>query len=290
MGDGQISFSQKYGYEEIPRPLNLEELPKEARTRIWNLFYDRLGKTTRSGDVFETYIGPPWDEIFHTIHTTFYSLPLDEWDPDFEHFRKKLRERILSESIPFNKVFDLIQCVMRHPLCPRKFITRMRNVFSESRLAYTLDFGPPPTIVPAVTAQEGAAIVESLQSLRKGGLDASVIHLGRASTYINEGKWADSVRESIHAVESVARQLDPNAAKTLGPALNSINRQRKLHPAFQQAFERLYGYTNDEQGIRHPLLDQADAEVGQDEAVFMLGACASFASYLLRKHETGAPA
>ena len=41
----------------------------------------------------------------------------------------------------------------------------------------------------------------------------------------------------------------------------------------------------DEQGIRHALSDNPQANVGQDEAVFMLGACASFSSYLARKHQ-----
>ena len=56
-----------------------------------------------------------------------------------------------------------------------------------------------------------------------------------------------------------------------------------MHPALKQAFANLYGYTSDEEGIRHALLEEAVSRSGQDEAVFMLGACASFASYLARK-------
>ena len=124
---------------------------------------------------------------------------------------------------------------------------------------------------------------------RQAGLDGSASHLRQALECINEGDWAGSVRESIHAVESVARQLDPEAAQTLGPALKSIERRGALHPALKKAFDTLYGYTNDEQGIRHAYLSQMDAGVGLDEAVFMLGACASFASYLWRKHVAGEP-
>ena len=112
-------------------------------------------------------------------------------------------------------------------------------------------------------------------------------HLRRASECINAGDWAGSVRESIHSVESVARQLDSGAAKTLEPALKSLEKRGALHTALKDAFSKLYGYTSDEQGIRHALLDQPEANVGIDEAVFMLGACASFASYLWRKHQPG---
>ena len=34
------------------------------------------------------------------------------------------------------------------------------------------------------------------------------------------------------------------------------------HPAIKAAFKKLYGYTSDEQGIRHPLLDQDSPNVG----------------------------
>ena len=282
MGLGRISFSQAQGYEEIPRPLKLEEFPREARNRIWNLFYAHLRGTTSSVEGFGTYIGGAWRDVFLSVHAELDCLPLDDWETDFELFCSKLRGRIGLD--PFFKVFDLIEFVLQHPQCPPPFVKGMDRTFKVSRLAYVLDTGPPPSIIPAVTPVEGTSVVESLKSLRQAGLGGSTAHLRSASAYINEGKWADSVRESIHAVESVARQLDPNAAQTLGPALKS----QPLHPALKKGIASLYGYTADEQGIRHALLDQTDANVGQDEAVFMLGACASFASYLIRKHVAGA--
>ena len=289
MNNGRQSFSQAQGYEDIPGPLKLGELPREARTQIWNLFFAhiRLSTTTGGLDVLDggPWIEGPWCKILKAKHCDLDQGPLDEWDPEFRKIRRNLRGYI--EAQPFNKVFDLIQFVLRHPQCPPGFIRQMKVTFAECRLAYTIDDGPPPTIVPAVTPEEGAAVVESLQTLRQAGLDGSTAHLRNASAYINAGDWAGSVRESIHAVESVARQLDNKASRTLEPALKSIERRGALHPALKKAFSELYGYTSDEQGIRHALLDRTDAGVGQDEAVFMLGACASFASYLWRKHAAG---
>ena len=141
--------------------------------------------------------------------------------------------------------------------------------------------------IPAVTPEEGGAVVEALQTLGKAGLGGAASHLRNASECINARDWAGSVRESIHAVESVARQLDPAASRTLQPALTSLERSGTLHPALKEAFNKLYGYTSDEQGVRHALLDRPDHNVGMDEALFMLSACASFASYLWRKHTAG---
>ncbi len=288
-GAHEFSFSQAQGYEEVPGPLKLRDLPQDARTQIWNLFFDHINRSMTTGglDVLDggPWITGPWGEILRAKHLRLDRGPLDEWNPEFSRIRRSLRDYL--ENQPFNRVFDLIQFVLRHPKCPPRFFGQMKTTFAECRLAYAIDVGPPRTIVPAVTPEEGTALVESLRELREAGLDGSAAHLRDASGCINAGDWAGAVRESIHAVESVARQLDRAASRTLGPALDSLKRRGRLHPALKKAFSELYGYTSDEQGIRHSRLDQTKSQVSQDEAVFMLGACASFASYLWRKHMAG---
>ena len=292
MDDARLSFSQAQGYEEVPGPLKLEQLPENVRTNIWNTFFSSMRQVLQPagrhyGSRRIVRLEDKWHNILRAMHTDLHDMPLDEWTPEFEANRSTLREYI--ETQPFNKVFDLIQFVLRHPQCPPGLMRQMQRTFAECRSAYAIDAGPPPTILPAATPEEGDAIVDALRTLRQAGLDGSAAHLRTAAERINEGDWADSVRESIHAVESVARQLDPGAAKTLGPALSALEKRGALHPALKDAFSKLYGYTSDEQGVRHALIDQTKAQVGQDEAVFMLGACASFASYLWRRHAAGAP-
>ena len=283
------SFSQAQGYENVPGPLKLEELPPEARVQIWNLFFAHIRRFKTTGGLEPLDGGPwikgPWQDILRAKHCDLDHAALDEWDPTFSRVRRSLREEI--EKRPFNKVFDLIQFILRHPSCPREFIIGMQRTFAACRLAYTIDTRRPLTILPAATPQEGMAIVEAVKTLDLARLDGSAKHLRNASACINRGDWTGGVRDSIHAVESVARQVDPGAAKKLGPALKTLERHRVLHPALREALSKLYGYTSDEQGIRHALLDRTDAPVGRDEAVFMLGACASFASYLWRKHVAG---
>ena len=126
-------------------------------------------------------------------------------------------------------------------------------------------------------------MLSSLQELTEAGLEGSASHLRQSAECINRRKWADSIRESIHAVESVTVMIAPNA-NGLSIALRSLERRVAFHPALKKAILSLYGYTSDEKGIRHALLDEGEARVDGDDAVFMLGACASFASYLWRKH------
>ena len=140
----------------------------------------------------------------------------------------------------------------------------------------------PPTIMPRATEQEGAAIEQALATLGLTGLDGARAHLIQAGERLNAGDYADAVRESIHAVESVARKLDPKASVTLAPALQALEKHAAVHPALKKGFSKIYGYTSDEGGVRHALLE-GEAQVGLEEAVFMIGACASFTSYLIGK-------
>ena len=276
----KFSFTHAYGYEKIPDMLKLESFPDEARTRVWNVLYRYIERDREYG-VSSWWLSDDWEEISKDLHADYDGLSLDKWTGKFSSNCENLQYKIRHE--PFNRVFDLILYVMRHPKCPNGLVEDMQRAFRNARLAYVLT-DDPPTIVPATTEEEGEAIVESYKTLIQAGLNASVAHLRQASECVNRGDWAGSVRESINAVESVARQLDPDGAGTLSPALASIEQQGRLHPALKIAFDKLYGYTSNEQGIRHALLDRATAAVGLDEAVFMLGACASFASYLARKH------
>ena len=274
-----VTFSQAHGYEELPQPLKLEELSEEARTLLWSSLYHYVSKES------EYHVIGRWRNILQTLHLHFHGLPLDEFDSKFRHFINLYKSFIMYEK--FNRVFDLLQTIMRHPSCSHEFTKSVAMVFEKCLLAYVVDVTSPPTIYPASVKEEGLSILRATDELSRAGLTGAANHLRKASEYIIQRDYPSAVRESIHAVESTARRIDPNA-KDLKSALLKLKQEEALHPALRQGFSNLYGYTSDEQGIRHALIDNPQANVGQDEAVFMLGACASFSSYLARKHHTPA--
>ena len=276
----KMTFSQAQGYEKPPGPLALEELSDDARRELWNHLFGSV-----SFDLF-VEMNRPWHSIFKTLHNDFLGQPIDEFYPTRRKLVESYRDNVLKR-LEFNRVFDLIQMVMRHPSCPPEFTAGVVEVFERCGLAYCVDTNGPPTIFPAATGEEGEAIREAMQEFAVAGLKGAQTHLRNAAELINQGEWGGSVRESIHAVESVACQLDPKASKTLKPALASLEKRGHLHPALKEALSKLYGYTSDEKGVRHSLMDSPMSPVGRDEAVFMLGACASFASYLWRRHQAG---
>ena len=170
---------------------------------------------------------------------------------------------------------------MRHKHCPKSFISEVQEIFRQ-HLAYRIDTTRIPTIVPAVTSQEGEALVEAIENLERASLGGAATHLRSAAERILQEEWADSVRDSIHAVESVVKNSLGEEEGTLGRLLGKMEREHGLQPAMKTAFSALYGYTSDEPGVRHARLED-ESRVTQDEALFMLPVCAAFCTYVLRK-------
>jgi hypothetical protein len=67
------------------------------------------------------------------------------------------------------------------------------------------------------------------------------------------------------------------------PFPSKLEQKSNIHGALKKGFLALYGFTSDEQGIRHPLLDKEAPAVDEADAMFMIGACSAFLSYLTNK-------
>ena len=274
----KLTFSQAEGLEPLPQPLALGELLQEVRSLLWAMVYEKLRESSEyPGYGSQQVLCGPWLSILFDLHVRVAHLPADQYDANLNENVALLKRVIIKGA--YNKVFDSLQFVMRHPLCPRRFAERVNWNLRAGRAAYRV-IADGPTIIPTATPEEGAAITEAFRLLAEASFDGARSHLRGAADALNGGDAAGSVRESIHAVESVARRLNADASTTLGPALRALEERITLHPALKKGFSNIYGYTNDEEGIRHALLE-GDADVDDVDATFMLGACASFVTYLL---------
>ena len=164
--------------------------------------------------------------------------------------------------------------------CPTDFATKLENALRYCRAAYRVIDGK--VICPIASDAEHSTIVQAFADLAAKQFNGARAHLRNAASHLTAGAYADSVRESIHAVEAVGRTLDPTA-DVLSKALAKLEQKISIHPAMKKGFTSLYAYTSDEKGIRHALLDDSAAKVDEADALFMFGACAAFVSYLVNK-------
>jgi hypothetical protein len=168
---------------------------------------------------------------------------------------------------------------LRLNICPSNLAGQVDRALRNGRAAYRVL--EEHTIVPIGSAAELETLKRAFADLASTEFHGARDHLRKAAEELTAGRYPDSIRESIHAVESVARTLAPDGK--LSGALAKLEQSAKIHGGMKAGFNSLYGYTSDEQGIRHAHLNEPGLNPDETDALFMIGACAAFVSYLINK-------
>ena len=274
-----LTFSQRNDLAPIPQPLKLGEISDKFRKDLWDAFYSIIIEDTGDPNLQDEY-----NELIISMlkqtENIFFGKTLDEIvnENRIYYYTDKYKEFFLKES--FNIVFDFLEYFLKtfpKLSSAKNFI----DIFKNNLLAYTIVDEECPTIVPAATPEEGETIRQAFEAAKEDKYEPVRKHLRNSAEQINANLPADAIRESIHAVESVLRIV--TGESDFNKALQKLETSHRIHPALKDAFKKLYAYTSDEQGIRHALVDQPASPAGMDEAVFMLGTCAAFVGYVIRK-------
>ncbi|MCK1418908.1 hypothetical protein IVB55_39475 [Bradyrhizobium sp. CW4] len=248
-------------------------MSSKLRAALWDLFHTYLSKCTRHADFGSNYITPPWSTILRDEHVYRQHGMVD----DFNSTAKALipSTRSIFEDGDYLAIFGWLEYVLKHPACPSEVAG---DVDGTLRFCRVVD---REVICPIGSDTEHGTVARAFADLAASQFNGARSHLRSAASHLTSGKYADSVRESIHAVEAVCRTLDPSA-DVLSKAVAKLEQKIAIHPAMKKGFGSLYAYTSDEGGIRHALLEDA-AKVDETDALFMLGACAAIVSYVLNK-------
>jgi hypothetical protein len=273
-----LTFEQAEGAVKIPGPLALKELSPELRARLWAIVYDELRASSRTPE-YRRYkiIENPWRARLYHLHVLRQHLPADEFNDRFEINVAAIKNIIFDGD--YLQVLGWLQWILRVDT-NHLFAVRIRGALKVSGAAYRL-LEDDKTIVPIGSEFELRSFETALVDLSTTEFKGARAHLSKAAQHLTSGEVADSIRESIHAVESVARVIEPQG--DFSKALARLETKVKIHGGLKKGFLSIYGFTSDEKGIRHPLLDKGGSEVDETDALFMIGACAAFVSYLINK-------
>ena len=272
-----LTFEQAEGLEPLPSQLQLREVSAQLRAALWHRIHGYLSDSTEYREYHGSYIDKPWSTILKDEHIYRQHKMAD----DFKDDGKKLipQTRAVFENGNYAAMFGWLEFVLKHPACPQNVARDIEGILRFCQAAYRVI--DKKIICPIGSETEQAVIVKAFADLATNQFNGARSHLGKAASHLTAGAYADSVRESIHAVEAACVTLDPTA-DVLSKALAKLEQKIAIHPAMKKGFTSLYAYTSDEGGIRHALLEDA-AKVDEADALFMLGACAAFVSYLLNK-------
>lgn len=277
-----MRFSQRQGITPATKFIQREEIDQDLRNSLWNALtllywetYRRPGNSMygRSDDVrgsnMETLIVELW---LHHFKKTVDSIQ-EYW----EHCLKELR--VFFFRAEWYEIYDFIEFVADRGPKDRKeqFIAACNSILERENSAYRF---VNEQIVEITSAEEIEAIESAL--LSSGPYSGVKEHITSALTHMASRKNPDfrnSIKESISAVEALAKQVSGNESATLGEILKGLEKAKKLHPALKNAFSSLYGYTNDAQGIRHALIEEPS--LTKADARFMLVCCSAFVNYTI---------
>jgi len=274
----KLTFRQAEGLDPIPQVLRWGELDRDFRLKIHDFFLDLFNRhlinhTTWLYSFVENYyrgIGQfTRIEARKKIYTTEYSgeilslIETGEWADVLEFVTYSIRSHDLA--IVYKRTLE--------------------DVLSDQRCPYLIyHFDGVPTIIPKNTKAEEEALLVNLSTILMSTFEGAKEHLKKASEALSvtpQPKYADVVREAVHAVESAACVIVGNPKATLSDALKQI--KGDLHPALYEGLQKLYGYAGDERGIRHSLVEGENERVSAEEAILAFSICAAIVGYLVRK-------
>lgn len=271
-----IPFSQRTGLEPIPPQLKVGEVSAELRRLLDYYIGLEIDRETRSGYEY-SYFDDDWGRVAMDLHVLFLKQDASTYKNSPYELKQMLK--VLLQRADTGKLFNLIEFFVRHPRCSNELKGELAGAFVTARTAYRI---VDRQIVAIGTEEQAAAFERAVADAEANNAGAARKHLIAAGLALRNSDWAGSVRESIHAVEAMALRLAPGTT-TLGPALAALEKQGYLHGGLKAAFGSLYGYSSNEEGVRHALVFKEKVQVDEADALFMLGACASFVSYLLAR-------
>jgi hypothetical protein len=277
-----MKFSQRQGITPASKPIQVDSMDADLRNGLWNgvklYVLDTQAKLSRHGEA-------QFESLCKIIWHHYFKLALDSIPP-YDHQREDyIRQRFYKSQ--WFEVYDFLEFALglsttSFRLDHGKFKEFCNDIFERDFAGYRF-IGDQ--ISPIVNGHEIKEIEDSIAATQNfTSLRGANIHLTQALTKISDRKnpdYRNSIKESISAIESVAKIISNNSKDSLGGALDKIKGKIKLHAALERGFKQLYGYTSDSDGIRHALTEEHNCDF--EDAKYMLVSCSAFINYLVVK-------
>ncbi|TCP22363.1 hypothetical protein EV195_11212 [Tenacibaculum skagerrakense] len=281
-----MRFSQRIGKRPIKVELEKEKLSTELRNSLWTLIIELVIESKNEDtDRFKREKWTPRSNFFRSIWIHFFKRPIDNlpishdiYYGQVEYLQAQYEIRKWFYGVEWDLALDFVEFCVNYDA--NMYSDQFNSILKREMSAYRFVDG---SLVEINSKEE---VVEIETAIKNSGKFNSVkTHLKRAIELYADKKnpdYRNSIKESISAVESLSKIIVQNNKTTLGQALKIIEKKHNIPKSLKSAFSSLYGYTSDEGGIRHSLLEK-NVKIDMEEARFMLITCSAFVNYLISK-------
>lgn len=278
-----LSFSQRYGHKEVRDVFQTQGIDEELMNGIWNA----LQVTCFSGNynLINYYVGVRNDQrlidLCRMLWGDYFKKRLHEFPKRWESFEKELEEYFFKKA-NWYEIYDLIEFISNTLRGDnyKGYKIEINTVLEKEMSGFRLI---DKKITPIVDEVEIQSIDEAINNSELKHVSTHIESALALMADREHPSYRNSIKESISAVEGVAKLITNDKKVTLKPALDRLDELLSipLHGALKSGFLNIYGYTSDGDGIRHALTE--DANVSFEDAKFMLVACSAFVNYLISK-------
>lgn len=269
-----MSFSDRIGITEPKSILQVDSIDSALRNGLWQAclehYLRRFNDHYPSDSVFKAHM--------RNIYVNFFKRPSDEIPYGHEKGIGQVRQWFYAAE--WWRVYNFIEFLFDGGNA--RLIERISFFLEREKSGYRV---VNKQLVPITDPIEISAVSEA--SLVGGAFAGARQHMQTAISLFSkkpEPDYRNAIKEAISAVEAAARVITKNPKATLGEALKKINEKMAIHPALREAMNKLYGYTSDEGGIRHALLEESS--IDEAEAKFMIVACSAFVNFCVQRSST----
>jgi len=279
-----MKFSERYGYTDPRKVLQIKSIDQVLTNRLWNIVTNTFFADAPQFSVgLQTYVSRfnRASVLFNILWHNYFKKPTDTIPYQYKDALEEVR--FYWFDCQWYQRYDFSQFLAEYlgdnPEAQRDFTDLINAVLKEELAGYRF----VDDQVVQITAEEEIAAIEQALAI-PDSLSPVREHLKQALMHLSNRQSPDyrnSVKESISAIESLSKIISKLPKTTLGPALDAVEKKTKLHSDLKEGFQKLYGFTSDAQGIRHALM--AEPNLDQEDAKFMLVSCSAFVNYLIVK-------
>jgi hypothetical protein len=227
------TFSERQGIVNPRRAAQVGAMDDALRNGIWNavveLVFQRDGFLFRPGGYGGAGRIDYWSFGFWA---QFLKKPADTRPGHPPDILTAIRDVYFA--LPWHGVYDFVEFALRIARGERRDLEAAFQAQLAAELSgYRIIGG---AVVPIADEQEVALLEQAIEDRRFAGCAA---HLKRALELMsdrNKPDYRNSIKESISAVESLAREITKKPRAMLPDALGELERNGKLHKALKQGF------------------------------------------------------
>lgn len=273
-------FSERIGITPLKNSIQKNSMNNELKIGLWNAisqYYFKVELNSMGKYFVSENSNSNVYYICKSLWLDFYKIPIEtlsnNWNVNFKIIKARY------DNSNWFQVYDLIEFMaeISHKNTRAAFTIYCNKILERENSAYRFIEGKLAEITSDIEIREiEKALGFPFVPTKK--------HLSRALELLSDRinpDYRNSIKESISSVESLCKYVTNNSNGTLGQALKIIEEKISIHSALRVAFSNLYGYTSDQDGIRHALMGESN--ILYEDAKFMLVSCSAFVNYILAK-------